>query len=102
MAQSFDCRDMWMRTLVLALALAALSIGLSACQTMTPEERRAADEAQCLRYGFRRGTEGFATCMQRIDLYRRAQARYDSDMLMLQMSYDLDRPYYGRGYGRHW
>jgi hypothetical protein len=90
-----------MRMLVLSLVLAAAAIGLSACQTLTPEQRRAADEAECLRYGFRRGTDGFAGCLQRIDLYRRAQARYDSDMLMMQMSYDLDHPYYGRRYWRH-
>ena len=90
-----------MRMLVLSLVLAAAAIGLSACQTLTPEQRRAADEAECLRYGFRRGTDGFAGCLQRIDLYRRAQARYDSNMLMMQMSYDLDHPYYGRRYWRH-
>ena len=52
-----------MRFSALPFTLAALAIGLSACQTMTPEERRAADERQCLGYGFKRGTEGFATCL---------------------------------------
>ncbi|WP_412770340.1 hypothetical protein [Rhizobium mesoamericanum] len=102
MVQNFDCKDTPMRLFFLPLALAAASIGLSACQSMTPEERRAADEAQCLHYGFRRGTDGFAGCLQRIDLDRRAQSRYNSDMLMMQMSYDLDHPYYGHRYGRHW
>ena len=64
-----------MRLSALSLTLAALAIGLSACQTMTPEERRAADERQCLSYGFKRGTTGFATCLQRIYLDRRADAR---------------------------
>ena len=64
-----------MRLAALSITLAALDIGLSACQTMTPEERRAADERQCLSYGFKRGTNGFATCLQRIDLDRRADAR---------------------------
>ncbi|MET3853767.1 hypothetical protein [Rhizobium sp. OAE497] len=64
-----------MRLSALSLTLAALAIGLSACQTMTPEERRAADERQCLSYGFKPGTNGFATCLQRIDLDRRADAR---------------------------
>ncbi|SEH45308.1 hypothetical protein SAMN05216228_100113 [Rhizobium tibeticum] len=91
-----------MRILALSLAAVAAATCLSACQTLTPEQRRAADETQCLHYGFRRGTDGFAACLQRIDLYRRAQARYDSDMLMMQMAYDLDQPYYGRRYWRHW
>ena len=60
-----------MRIALLITLLAAIT-GLSACQTMTPEERRAADEQRCLSYGFRRGTDGFATCLQRIDLDRRA------------------------------
>lgn len=51
---------------------------LAACQSMTPEQRRAADEGQCLNYGFRRGTEAFAECLQRIDLDRRAEARASS------------------------
>ncbi|MFP3542494.1 hypothetical protein SB748_03345 [Rhizobium sp. SIMBA_035] len=64
-----------MRFSALPFTLAALAIGLSACQTMTPEERRAADERQCLSYGFKPGTSAFATCLQRIDLDRRADAR---------------------------
>jgi len=51
---------------------------LSACQSMTPEQRRAADEGQCLNYGFRRGTDAFAECLQRIDLDRPAEARASS------------------------
>ena len=57
------------------LALGALAIVLAGCQTMTPAERRAADEDKCLSYGFRRGTDRFAECLQRIDLDRRADAR---------------------------
>lgn len=64
-----------MRLPALSLSLAAIAISLSACQTLTPEERRAADERRCLSYGFRRGTDAFATCLQRIDLDRRADAR---------------------------
>lgn len=91
-----------MRILVLSLALAAAAISLSACQTLTPEQQRAADEDQCLRYGFKRGTDGFAGCLQRIDLYRRAQYRYDSDRLMMGMAFELDPSYYGRPYWRHY
>lgn len=56
-------------------AIAVLAALLGGCQTMTPEERRAADEKTCLSYGFRRGTDNFATCLQRIDLDRNAERR---------------------------
>ncbi len=59
------------------LAIAGVSL-LAACQTMTPEQRRAADEAKCTDYGFRKGSEAFAECLQRIELDRRAEARADS------------------------
>ena len=61
----------------LILAIAGVLL-LAACQTMTPEQRRAADEAKCDTYGFRRGTDAFAECLQRIELDRRAEARADS------------------------
>jgi len=87
-----------MRLSALSLTLAALAIGLSACQTMTPEERRAADERQCLSYGFKPGTNGFATCLQRIDLDRRADARAFRIQAMADMAYNLNGPYYPRYY----
>ncbi len=59
---------------ILAVALLA-PLALAACTTVTPAERRAADEARCRDYGFRPGTEGFATCLQRIDLDRNETAR---------------------------
>ncbi len=89
-----------MRILPLTLTMVAIAIGLSACQTMTPEERRAADERQCMSYGFKRGTEGFATCLQRIDLNRQAQARADSAYVMSDMSWRMGGPYYGGPYYR--
>ncbi|WP_457582544.1 hypothetical protein [Ensifer canadensis] len=67
------------------LTLAAVGLLLAACQTMTPEERRAADGNTCASYGFRRGTDAFATCLQRIELDRRAERRsfrYDNDVMM--------------------
>ncbi|PKA40194.1 hypothetical protein [Rhizobium sullae] len=89
-----------MRLSALSLPLAAIAIGLSACQSLTPEERRAADERQCLGYGFKRGTNAFATCLQRIDLDRRADAR----AFRLQADENFDdftRPiYYPRYYRR--
>ncbi|MBW8787038.1 hypothetical protein [Rhizobium sp.] len=88
-----------MRIPILITALATIVAGLSACQTMTPEERRAADEQRCLSYGFRRGTDGFATCLQRIDLDRRAESRAQSAELMNDMAWDLNGPYI---YRDHW
>ena len=78
--------------------IAVLAALLGGCQTMTPEERRAADERQCMGYGFKRGTEGFATCLQRIDLNRQAQARADSAYVMSDMSWRMGGPYYGGPY----
>jgi hypothetical protein len=73
------------------LTLAAAGLLLAACQTMTPEERRARDESTCASYGFRRGTDAFAACLQRIELDRRAEARafrYRSDAML----WGWDRP----------
>lgn len=64
---------------------AALGVVLAGCTTMTPEERRSADEKTCLSYGFRRNTDALATCLQRIDLDRRAESRalrYNDDAMM--------------------
>ncbi|MBY3462657.1 hypothetical protein HFN80_01230 [Rhizobium laguerreae] len=83
-----------MRIPILITVMATIVAGLSACQTMTPEERRAADEQRCLSYGFRRGTDGFATCLQRIDLDRRAESRAQSAEMMNRMAWDLNGPYY--------
>lgn len=55
-------------------ALVGLAI-LAGCTTMTPEERRAADEAQCRDYGFKPRTDAFAECLQRIQMDRNAQQR---------------------------
>ncbi|MCT8999545.1 hypothetical protein [Chelativorans intermedius] len=54
--------------------LGALAL-ISGCTTMTPEEQRAADEAECRNYGFRPGTDAFAECLQRVELDRRAEWR---------------------------
>lgn len=53
-----------------------LCLTLAACQTITPEEQRALDEQECRSYGFRPNTDAFAECLQRIELDRRAQRRY--------------------------
>lgn len=48
---------------------------LASCQTMTPEERRAADERTCASYGFRAKTDAMARCLLDIELDRRAESR---------------------------
>lgn len=89
-----------MRVPALLLVLAATAAGLSACQT--PEERRAADEQRCLSYGFKRGTDGFATCLQRIDLDRRAESRANQAQMMWDLNYGFYRPVYVyRGHRHH-
>ena len=52
--------------------VAALFV-LSGCQSSG--ERRASDEGVCRSYGFRPGTDGFAQCLQNIDLDRSADRR---------------------------
>ena len=73
-----------MRISIILAGLAATLL-LSSCQTMTPEERRAADESTCRGYGFRSGTDAMARCLLDINLDRRAenrawQARVNRDM----------------------
>lgn len=58
-----------------AMAIAAGTILLAGCTTMTPAERRAANEQICADYGFRKGSESFANCLLRLDLARRADIR---------------------------
>ncbi|MBW9091028.1 hypothetical protein JNB91_24775 [Rhizobium wenxiniae] len=53
----------------------ALLLVLASCQTMTPEERRAADERTCLGYGFRAKTDAMSRCLLDLELDRRAQSR---------------------------
>jgi len=56
-------------TLLLATSLVA------GCTTLTPQERRSADENRCRDYGFKQRTVAFAECLQRIDLDRSAERR---------------------------
>lgn len=62
-----------MRAAVIPLVLT--TIALAGCVSVSPAERRAADENQCRSYGFRPGTDAFAACLQRIDLSRAADRR---------------------------
>lgn len=58
------------------VAVVGLAGLLAGC--MTAEEQRAADEDKCRSYGFRPRTDAFAECLQRLDLFRRAEWRDDS------------------------
>ena len=71
------------------LVLAAV-MALSGC--MTAEQIRAADEAKCRSYGFKAG-DGFATCLQHIDLARQREFRRDADEF-----FDWNRPKRHRHY----
>lgn len=56
------------------LIIGVLSL-LVGCETITPEQQRAADAEECRAYGFSQGTNAFAECLQRIELDRRAERR---------------------------
>jgi hypothetical protein len=58
-----------------SLTILGMALAVTACTTMTPEERRAADEAECRSYGFNKRNDAFAECLQRLDLDRRAARR---------------------------
>lgn len=74
-------------------AVTALGLMLGACETTSPAQQRAADEARCRSYGFRRGTDAFAKCLLDVDLDRSADRRARRDDLLL----------YGRpGWGPYW
>lgn len=73
-----------MRVSIVLGSLAAM-LALTACQTLTPEERRARDEVTCRGYGFRPNTDQMARCLLDLDLDRRAdnrawQAQVNRDM----------------------
>ena len=57
---------------ILIIAIAGL---VTACQTITPEERRERDETECRSYGFKTRNDAFASCMQRLELDRREARR---------------------------
>lgn len=77
---------MSLRTRIAALAVLATLPVLGGC--VSPVERRVADEELCRSYGFRPGSDGFAKCLQNIDLDRSANRREF-----------LNRGSYGYGYG---
>jgi hypothetical protein len=76
----------------------ALGLALGACETTSPAQQRAADEARCKSYGFRRGSDAFAKCLQDIDLDRSADRRSRRDDVLLYGGPRL----YGGPYWSYW
>jgi hypothetical protein len=58
-----------MATRRLGFALAVCALALTSC--VSSEELRQEDEATCSGYGFRPGTDAFASCLQKESLARR-------------------------------
>lgn len=76
-----------------AIAFAAMAaVLLAGCTTMTPEERRAADEETCRSYGFKHRNDAFAECLQRLELDRRAERRAAAAALDWDESVVVYRP----------
>ncbi len=78
-------------TWLIALGCAAL---LGGC--VTPAEQRVFDEQRCRSYGFRPGSDGFATCLMEVDLDRSATSR-------ARLESSFYGPYWGPSFGyRRW
>jgi hypothetical protein len=58
------------------IALAAvLAVAVAGCSTTTPAERLAANQGTCVGYGFKVGTDAYATCMMQMDIEDKADDR---------------------------
>ncbi|MBT9368748.1 hypothetical protein [Rhizobium sp. CSW-27] len=75
------------RTLAAPLLVSAACL-LAGCQTLTPEQQRAADERTCTGYGFRPQTDAMARCLLDLELDRRADMR----AFQTRSSLMFDRP----------
>jgi hypothetical protein len=87
-----------MRLLTGSALLAAFVI--AGCTTMTPEERRAIDNQTCSSYGFKRGGDGFASCLLNLELDRRAASRAQLDEMRFNNPPIIF--YRDRYHRRHW
>lgn len=74
-------KDFSMKKLIfIMIGLTGLSTG---CTSVTPEQRRLADEQTCRNFGFKPGNEGMANCLMRLELDRRAERRaWDSQLAL--------------------
>lgn len=77
--------------------IAALFLVLLAGACQSTQEIRAADEARCRSYGFRKGTDAFAKCLLDIDLDRSASRRS-----LQNYPVGLGPGFYGGRFGRYW
>ncbi|AGA64549.1 putative lipoprotein [Liberibacter crescens BT-1] len=84
---------MYSKQALLFSMMSITSILLSSCKTITPEEQRAYDESKCYSYGFKAKTEGFASCMMKLDLDRRSD--YRAQRIISAES--MRDPFYGYG-----
>lgn len=48
---------------------------LAACQTTSPEVRLAEQKGQCSNYGFKEGSDAYASCMMQLDIVAKQQDR---------------------------
>lgn len=63
------------RPFCLVLIAMALTAGLGGC--VSAQQLRQQDVAACQSYGFHEGTDAFAACLQRENLARRYDTRWD-------------------------
>ncbi|MBE1162580.1 hypothetical protein [Dyella acidiphila] len=70
--------------IVLLLVFAATA----GCETVSPQQQHAADQAKCAGYGYQPGTDQFAHCMMKVDTRRedRAVAQVQGDANMKALS----------------
>lgn len=54
-----------------------LTLLLAGC--VSPEQQEAADKNQCMKFGFRAGSDGFATCMMSLSTNRQAMMQKSMD-----------------------
>ncbi|MFD1945073.1 lipoprotein [Paradevosia shaoguanensis] len=76
-------------------AIASACLLLAGCQTTSPEVRAAQNQASCQGYGFKPGTDAYASCMMQLDIQdRQADAQDDANFRanMRQLSANMLTP----------
>lgn len=67
---------MW-RCVIFSLFLGTTA--LTGCQSVSPQEQHAADEATCSGYGYQPASRAFADCMMNVDIRRQDEASVERD-----------------------